>query len=64
MANPKKLKVDKEKCIACGTCYSTMPDYFEMDEEGKAKATEGKETSKEDGEKAVNICPVGAISYD
>jgi ferredoxin len=32
-----KVKIDKEKCIGCGSCYSIAPEVFEMDIDGKAK---------------------------
>ncbi len=28
--------VDRETCIACGTCGSTAPDIYDYDEEGKS----------------------------
>jgi ferredoxin len=34
-----KVKIDKEKCIGCGSCYSIAPEVFEMDVDGKAKIT-------------------------
>ena len=33
-----KVRIDKEKCAACGTCFSISPEIFEMDPaDGKAK---------------------------
>ncbi len=32
-----KVKVDRELCIACGTCYSICPDVYESDDEGKSR---------------------------
>lgn len=55
-----KVKVDKETCIGCGACAASCPDVFEM-KEGKAKVKE-KETDKKCAKKAVQACPVDAIT--
>ena len=31
-----KIKIEKEKCIGCGSCSAICPKYFEIDEEGKS----------------------------
>lgn len=31
-----KVMIDRELCDACGSCNSTCPPVFELDEEGKA----------------------------
>jgi len=56
-----KLKVDRGRCIGCGSCVSLYPDIFEMDG-GRAKERDGeKEFSSEEGEEIKSVCPVGAI---
>jgi len=50
--------VDNEKCIGCGACTAVCPEIFDL-KDGKAFVKDGKEN--EDCEKAINICPVGAI---
>ena len=52
------VKVDKEKCIGCGTCTAVCPEGFEMDG-GKAKVKNPKAPCVD---KAVDSCPVQAIS--
>ena len=32
-----ELKVNKDKCIGCGMCVSTLEDVFEFDDDGQAK---------------------------
>ena len=58
-----KVKVDPELCIACGACVSLVPEVFDWDEEGKAKAV--KEDVPGDREsvvkEAVETCPTEAI---
>jgi len=59
-----KIKIDKEKCIGCGSCEAVCPDFFKMDDENMAyfKENEGKDEGciKE----AVDICPVQAIEIE
>ena len=67
-----KIEVDREKCIACGNCYSTDPTHFESTDEGKSKvvdgASNGKSTGSFDDDKiadakvAADACPVQAIT--
>ncbi|MFH1586021.1 MAG: ferredoxin [archaeon] len=54
------VKVDKNKCIGCGTCSSVCPEVFEMGDDGKAnvKAQKNVPCVKE----AIDSCPVDAIS--
>ena len=56
-----KVKVDKEKCIGCGTCASIAPKSFKLGDDGKVEpilpAGDDKTTLKE----AVDSCPVDAI---
>ena len=55
-----RYKIDKTKCMSCGSCMSMCPTCFELDEDGKAKVVgDGKEECKCD---ARTICPFDAIS--
>ncbi len=58
-----KVYVDKEKCIGCGLCASLVPEVFEI-KEGKSevKVEEIEEEKKDNVKKAIEACPVGAIS--
>ena len=60
-----ELKVNKDKCIGCGMCVSTLEEVFEFDDDGQAKVIQTP-VSKENEEEAANLasengCPTGAI---
>lgn len=60
-----ELKVNKDKCIGCGMCVSTLNEVFDFDEDGQAKVIESP-ISEEHEEKAAELasdngCPTGAI---
>jgi len=57
------LKIDKNKCIGCGSCVSLCPKVFQLDKDGKAKVKNEKGDSKENIQRAIDACPAGAISY-
>ena len=54
------IKIDKEKCIGCGSCAAVCSQVFELTDDGKAKVKAQKKIPcvKE----AIDICPVDAIS--
>jgi len=57
-----KLKVDKNKCIGCGTCVSLYPDFFEMGADGKAQIIDGiKDIDDNKTKEIVASCPAAAI---
>ena len=58
------VQVDQNLCIACGLCFSTHPDFFVLDTDGKAKAIKQVTTDEEKAtvQEAIDNCPVGAIS--
>ena len=68
-----KIEIEREGCIACGTCYSIDSSHFEPDDEGKSTVIGGETDAKssvgvfDDGEidnvrEAEDSCPVSAIT--
>lgn len=51
-------KIDKSKCIGCGSCIVVCPKGIKFDKDGKAEIINQKEAEKC---KAEDICPVEAI---
>lgn len=37
-----KIEIERDGCIACGTCYSIDPSHFEPDDEGKSTVIGGE----------------------
>lgn len=62
----EKLIVDKEKCIGCGMCINTFPEYFDYNDEGLSEVKKEEITSEEKKEilDAVEMCPTEAISVE
>jgi len=62
MENTKKeYKINKEKCIGCGSCSLACPEGTEMDIDGKAKVISSAKLEECGG---VDVCPYGAIEID
>ena len=56
------LKVDKNKCIGCGTCTSLYPEFFEMGADGKARVIDDTKDVDENKIKGIiSSCPMAAI---
>ena len=53
-----KYKVNKEKCIGCGTCVAICPEAMELKEDGKAEVIDSEKLEKCGGK---DICPISAI---
>ena len=61
----KKLVIDYDECIGCGTCAELYPEVFEMnDDESKASVIAGDKCSICDCEEAAGVCPVEAITIE
>ncbi len=56
-----KIKVDKEKCIGCGSCVSVCPKGFKI-KDGKSVPIKDKVDKLGCEKEAESICPVQAIS--
>jgi|AntAceMinimDraft_4_1070372.scaffolds.fasta_scaffold07525_4 NAD-dependent dihydropyrimidine dehydrogenase PreA subunit len=51
-------KIDKSKCIGCGSCIIVCPKGIKFGKDGKAEIINQEEAEKC---KAENICPMEAI---
>lgn len=60
----KKVTVDKNLCIACGSCISGCPDCFEWGEDGKSQVKETCDDRKCDLLDIADNCPVQAITVE
>ena len=58
-----KIKYDREKCIAAGSCAQIAPETWKLDDEGKAVLLKPEITEEELdlNVKAAKSCPVKAI---
>lgn len=60
-----KIKIDKEKCIGCGSCSFAWEENIRMDEENKAEIIDSSlEVDEGKAQDLVDICPVGAIEKE
>ncbi|OGD66208.1 ferredoxin [Candidatus Berkelbacteria bacterium RIFCSPHIGHO2_12_FULL_36_9] len=62
----KKVTVDKDLCIGCGTCVSLCPAVFELKDDMKAHVKAGADLTKNESciKESVDACPVQAISVE
>lgn len=59
-----KVPYVNESCIGCSACVAICGDVFDLDDDGKAFAKEGMDSSNADGiDDAISACPVNAIHY-
>lgn len=62
MENSKKTyKVNKGKCLGCGSCSLSCPEGTEMDVDGKAVVISSAKVEECGG---VDLCPYGAIEVE
>jgi ferredoxin len=68
-----KIEIEREGCIACGTCYSVDPTHFEPDDEGKSTVIGGEtdadvssgvfdDEEVENAREAEDSCPTSVIT--
>lgn len=63
MADEKKIIVDKDKCIGCGSCVSIAEDYFKLGKDGKPEIIRKyDEKDKDIVKEAIDVCPTNAIT--
>lgn len=59
----KKLKVNQETCIGCGTCVALAGKSFKMGDQGKSTAVNPPGDEEKTIKEAIDSCPVEAISW-
>ena len=58
--------VDQDTCIGCGLCAGMSPEIFEMNDDGKANASEDEisDILLDSAREAEEGCPVSAITIE
>lgn len=54
-------KIEKSKCIGCGSCVAVCPRGVKLGKDGKAEIIDQKEAEKCNLD---NVCPTGAIKKE
>jgi ferredoxin len=68
-----KIEIEREGCIACGTCYSLDPNHFEPDDKEKSTVIGGETDDSassgvfdddeiENAREAADSCPSSIIT--
>ena len=58
----KKVVIDADECVACGTCVEICPDVFEMDDgDDAARVIKPNGGPDEEIQEAIDSCPVQCI---
>ncbi|MBW1768578.1 MAG: ferredoxin [Deltaproteobacteria bacterium] len=61
----RKVRIDEEECIGCGSCRDICPEVFQMDEDAEKsrviKAEGGPENLIEE---AMGECPMSCIFWE
>jgi len=58
-----KVSINKQTCIGCGACQASLPEVFEIEEDGLATVLKDAEIedTMEEIEDTADMCPTGAI---
>jgi len=57
----KKINIDKNFCLGCGTCVAIAPKSFKLGTDGKAEVIEPVGDDEKIIKEAIDSCPVSAI---
>jgi ferredoxin len=61
----KKVTIDEEECIGCGSCEEVCPEVFKLnDETDKAEVIKAEGGPEDLIEEAIGICPVECIYWE
>ena len=58
-----KIKIDKDKCIGCGTCAVLAPKTFKLTDDGKVEVINPPSDEEKKIKEAIDACPVESIKY-
>lgn len=60
----KKINIDKNLCLGCGSCAAIAPGAFQLGNEGKAELLpDWQKTGDKELIAAVQSCPTQAITF-
>ncbi len=61
----KRVYIDQEECIGCGSCQEICPEVFQLDEEiEKAQVIKAEGGPEELIEEAMAECPMSCIFWE
>ena len=61
----RRVYIDEEECIGCGTCEEICPEVFKLDEETeKAEVIKPGGSPEELIEEGIEACPVECICWE
>jgi ferredoxin len=65
MSNHSEVSIDYASCFGHGRCYSTAPDVFEADDDGRGHVRDGADLAGSEAaiSQAVLLCPESAIAW-
>lgn len=61
----RRVIIDEEECIGCGSCEEICPEVFKLNEDtDKAEVIKPEGGPEELIEEAIDTCPVDCISWE
>ena len=61
----RKVRVDEDTCIGCGTCEGICPEVFQVnEEEGKSQVINPEGGPEDLIQEAIDSCPMEAINWE
>ncbi|UCG21081.1 MAG: ferredoxin [Deltaproteobacteria bacterium] len=61
----RRVVVDQDTCIGCGTCEGICPEVFQLnEEEGKSEVTKPEGGPEDLIQEAIDSCPMEAIHWE
>lgn len=61
----RRVYIDEDECIGCGSCVELCPEVFEMDGDSeKAVVIKPEGGPEDDIQEAIDTCPVECIHWE